>query len=96
MTCCLSLQKELKEIERDKKSGVSVLLNGDNIHRLTGFLEGISFPVKMIWQTQGDGLKLWRESRTAGPKDTAYQGGYFVVDIKLGGYLFRGPHHGLA
>ncbi|KAK9835539.1 hypothetical protein WJX74_002634 [Apatococcus lobatus] len=51
------IQKELKEIERDKKSGVSVQLNGDNIHRLTGFLEG--------------------------PKDTAYQGGYFVVDIKL-------------
>lgn len=53
-----SLQKELKEIERDKASGVTIEITEGNLQKLTGFVEG--------------------------PKDTAYDGGYFVVDIVLG------------
>lgn len=52
------LQKELKEIDRDKASGVTVEVTDGNLQKLTGFVEG--------------------------PKDTAYEGGYFVVDIVLG------------
>ena len=59
-------QKELREIERDTKSGVSVALKsaagaggpGSDLTKLTGFVEG--------------------------PRDTPYEGGYFVVDIELG------------
>ena len=57
-TCGHSLQKELKEIERDKASGVTIQLTEGSLQKLTGFVEG--------------------------PKDTAYEGGYFVVDIVLG------------
>ena len=52
------LQKELKEIDRDKASGVTIELTEGNLQKLTGFVEG--------------------------PKDTSYEGGYFVVDIILG------------
>ncbi len=57
-------QKELREIERDTKSGVSVSLKstgsgvGSDLTKLTGFVEG--------------------------PRDTPYEGGYFVIDIELG------------
>jgi len=57
-------QKELREIERDTKSGVSVALKstpgsgGDDLTKLTGYVEG--------------------------PRDTPYEGGYFVIDIELG------------
>jgi ubiquitin-conjugating enzyme (huntingtin interacting protein 2) len=34
------IQKELKEIERDKTSGVTVKLVGANLQRLTGYVEG--------------------------------------------------------
>ncbi|KAK9825128.1 hypothetical protein WJX81_001021 [Elliptochloris bilobata] len=34
------IQKELREIERDKTSGVTVQLNGSSLQRLTGFVEG--------------------------------------------------------
>ena len=62
----LSAQKELRESERDTKSGVSVSLKsmgagsgpGADLTKLTGFVEG--------------------------PRDTPYEGGYFVVDIELG------------
>lgn len=55
----LITQKELREIERDTKSGVSVSLkSGSDMTKLTGFVEG--------------------------PRDTPYEGGYFVVDIELG------------
>lgn len=57
------LQKELKEIERDKASGVTIELTEGNLQKLTGFVEG--------------------------PKDTAYEGGYFVVDIVLGEPIWR-------
>jgi hypothetical protein len=33
-------QKELKEIERDKTSGVTVQVVGANLQRLTGFVNG--------------------------------------------------------
>lgn len=33
-------QKELREIERDKASGVTVSLKGSSLQRLTGYLEG--------------------------------------------------------
>ena len=56
---CFAAQKELKEISRDKASGVTVQVTEGNMQKLTGFVEG--------------------------PKDTAYDGGYFVVDIVLGG-----------
>lgn len=36
----LRSQKELKEIERDKTSGVTVKLVGANLQRLTGFVNG--------------------------------------------------------
>ena len=52
------MQKELKEIDRDKASGVTIQINDGNLQKLTGFVEG--------------------------PRDTAYDGGYFVVDIALG------------
>lgn len=52
------LQKELKEIDRDKGSGVTIQITEGNLQKLTGFVEG--------------------------PKDTSYEGGYFVVDITLG------------
>ncbi len=52
------MQKELKEIDRDKASGVTIQITEGNLQKLTGFVEG--------------------------PKDTAYEGGYFVVDITLG------------
>lgn len=52
------MQKELKEIDRDKASGVTIQITEGNLQKLTGFVEG--------------------------PKDTAYEGGYFVVDIALG------------
>ncbi|CAL5223117.1 g5579 [Coccomyxa viridis] len=51
------IQKELREIERDKTSGVTVQLKSNSLQRLTGFVEG--------------------------PRDTAYDGGLFVVDIQL-------------
>ncbi|BDA50884.1 Ubiquitin-conjugating enzyme E2 K [Coccomyxa sp. Obi] len=51
------IQKELKEIDRDKTSGVTVKITGNNLQRLSGYVEG--------------------------PRDTAYEGGYFVVDIQL-------------
>lgn len=51
------VQKELKEIERDRLSGVTVKLNGSSLQRMVGCVEG--------------------------PKDTPYDGGYFVVDIEL-------------
>ena len=35
-----TLQKELREIERDKASGVTVSLKGASLQRLTGYLEG--------------------------------------------------------
>ena len=35
-----ALQKELREIERDKTSGVTVQLKGNSLQRLTGFVEG--------------------------------------------------------
>lgn len=34
------LQKELREIDRDKTSGVTVNIKGNNLQRLTGFVEG--------------------------------------------------------
>lgn len=51
------IQKELKEIDRDKGSGVTIQITEGNLQKLTGFVEG--------------------------PKDTSYEGGYFVVDITL-------------
>lgn len=36
------LQKELREIERDKASGVTVQLNGSSLQRLTGYVEGVA------------------------------------------------------
>ncbi len=33
-------QKELKEIDRDKTSGVTVQITGNNLQRLTGYVEG--------------------------------------------------------
>jgi hypothetical protein len=34
------VQKELVEIDRDKASGVSVEIMGDNLAHLTGFVKG--------------------------------------------------------
>lgn len=34
------VQKELKEIERDKASGVTVHVNDSNLQKLTGFVPG--------------------------------------------------------
>jgi len=42
---CTTLQKELREIERDKASGVTVQLKSSNLQRLTGFVEGRPFRV---------------------------------------------------
>ena len=39
-TWSVLLQKELREIERDKTSGVTVQLKGSSLQRLTGFVEG--------------------------------------------------------
>ncbi len=39
---CALPQKELREIERDKTSGVTVQLNGSSLQRLTGYVEGAS------------------------------------------------------
>lgn len=73
----LHSQKELREIERDTKSGVSVALQstpsgggGDNLTKLTGYVEG--------------------------PRDTPYEGGYFVIDIELGthGEMEKGGNQG--
>ena len=61
----ITLQKELKEIDRDKASGVTIQITDGNLQKLTGFVEG--------------------------PKDTAYDGGYFVVDIALGQTLTDMP-----
>lgn len=41
--CDLHPQKELKEIARDRTSGVTVQIVGNNLQRLTGFVEG-TFP----------------------------------------------------
>ena len=35
------IQKELREIERDKTSGVTIQLKSNNLQRLTGFVEGL-------------------------------------------------------
>jgi hypothetical protein len=35
------LQKELKDIERDKESGVHVEIIGDSIRHLTGYVQGM-------------------------------------------------------
>jgi len=51
------VSKELKDIERDKESGVRVEVIGDSIRHLTGYVQG--------------------------PRDTAYQGGLFKIDIIL-------------
>ena len=52
------MQKEIRDIERDKASGVEVeIKNGNSLQHLLG-----CFP---------------------GPKDTAYDGGIFYVDIQL-------------
>ena len=43
------LQKELKEIERDKASGVNIQVkSGSNLMALTGFVEGTDFPAGMM------------------------------------------------
>lgn len=36
----MALQKELREIERDKNSGVTVRLKGSSLQRLIGTVEG--------------------------------------------------------
>eukprot|EP00210_Caulerpa_lentillifera_P003303 g3154.t1 len=51
------IQKELREIHRDKESGVTVETIGDNVRELRGSVPG--------------------------PKDTPYDGGIFIIDIKL-------------
>uniref|UniRef100_A0A7S0RIG9 E2 ubiquitin-conjugating enzyme n=1 Tax=Chlamydomonas leiostraca TaxID=1034604 RepID=A0A7S0RIG9_9CHLO len=52
------VHKELKEIEKDKASGVTVELRGGSLQHLRGWVPG--------------------------PKDTAYDGGLYEVDIDLG------------
>ncbi len=88
-------QKELKEIERDKTSGVTVKLVGANLQRLTGFVQG-EVPTCLQQYYMGVAQASWRHRRRckcnahtchtyfAGPRDTPYEGGIFVVDIELG------------
>ena len=92
---CTTIQKELREIERDKASGVTVQLKSSNLQRLTGFVEGRRFRVppdygpselpepSITCHGQQDTCKTTLQS-AAGPRDTAYDGGLFVVDIQLG------------
>ncbi len=96
-------QKELKEIDRDKTSGVTVKIPGNNLQRLTGYVEGtnlltalppcrmaspwtvvIIFNVALVNALHGPSRADMYHVCLAGPRDTAYEGGYFVVDIQLG------------
>lgn len=58
-------QKELKEVERDKLSGVTVKIKGNNLQRLVGTLEGM--------QCTG-GAGAYRLLDDAIPDDAATQG----------------------
>ena len=112
----VTLQKELKEIERDKASGVSIhVKSGGNLTALTGFVEGDCCLAPCFCLLLSDGQQhagpamhllkcagsqhtldrprhhqpgIEREGWCAGPKDTAYEGGLFVVDIQLGQRCF--------
>ena len=90
----ISRQKELKEIERDKTSGVTVQLVGASMNRLTGFVNGaLMAPHSRAhpWRCNVTLIKLQHFKILSGasfphtgPRDTAYDGGIFVVDIELG------------
>lgn len=46
-----TLQKELKDIERDHGSGVTVRVLGDNVHKLHGTITGTSLDETMLGGT---------------------------------------------
>lgn len=93
-----SKQKELKEIDRDKASGVTVTLKGGSLKKLTGYVEGGN--ILVLGRERGKSKAGSREAKNSpcpsssrqpkhycsrtGPKDTPYEEGFFVVDIELG------------
>ena len=127
------LQKELKEIERDKASGVTIKVVGSSLQKLIGYVQGMprarhpglalqpatlskqnvavhrsccvqplhhalldavrelhlpelcSIPTSLsAWSTSAVLQTLTASSLLAGPRDTPYEGGVFIVDIELG------------
>lgn len=79
------VQKELREIERDRESGVRVDLKGNSLRHMIGYVQGGCCPVMVLrrWLRGRFHLKQ-RPTTCPGPQDTPYQGGLFKVDILLG------------
>ncbi len=79
------IQKELREIENDKASGVEVQLVSDNLQRLVGSVPGAQAgsPPPTPRRAACMHMCRLRAPDYAGPKDTPYDGGVFKVDIQL-------------
>lgn len=79
------LQKELTEIARDQASGVTVsVMSEDNLCKLQGCLKG-AHPLFILSIRHADDelfLNLGIPFR-AGPDNSPYAGGTFLVDIEL-------------
>ncbi len=101
------LLKELREIESDKKSGVSVELVDGKLTHMTGTIKGAARSAAAAhtcawppWcgaarpgaaRRQQTGLADMTR-RMAGPEGTAYEGGTFRIDVRLpSDYPFEPP-----
>lgn len=71
-------QKEIKEIDRDKESGVTVEIINNNFRKLRGSVPG-TLPLSSFTSPL---------TFSPGPIDTPYDGGLFIVDIDLGNFNF--------
>ena len=56
-----SVQKELKEIERDKASGVTIKVVGSSLQKLIGYVQGAcAEAVAERWQCRSVRFETWR------------------------------------
>ena len=103
------LAKELKEIQADTTSGVTVRVLGDNMAHMQGTIlgasptirrRGVLFPSSRFRSLVARHRVPRRSSpipplqlvKPAGPEESPYQGGKFVVDIQLtNAYPFEPP-----
>jgi ubiquitin-conjugating enzyme (huntingtin interacting protein 2) len=93
------MQKEIKDIERDKASGVTIEVQGNSLQKLIGCLQGAHTRSELRSGTAGrlakgharhqppvDGTVAAATAAAclpAGPRDTPFEGGIFYVNIEL-------------
>lgn len=88
------LLKELREIESDKRSGVSVELVDGKLTHMTGTIQGATatptprdagrvVQVATHTLTQSGPLPPCAPLRLVGPDSSPYEGGTFRIDIRL-------------